>query len=256
MGSAIGVAFLLALAALGIATGLKFKWATLAIGFLLWPAWLVGAIRLAKPGSIWARSFYDDRRRARAAERAENPGAARVFLPIAAAAGAFVAVGFLATMKAYRIPSPAMEPTLPCPAPTPGCSGEEADRVAAVSFVAGITARRGDLVAFEAPAAAVASCGRTGIFVKRIVGMPGERIESRAGVVFVNGEPLDEPYVRGARDPRRDLRPIEIPADQFLMLGDNRPQSCDSREYGPVAESALIAKVLLIYWPLERFGQP
>lgn len=256
MGGALVAADVVVLLLFAVATGLKGKWATLLLGVLLFPAWIVGGIRLAKPNSLWARRFYSDAKRDRARERAVNPGRARIILPAAAVLGAAILIAFLAAMKTYLIPSAAMEPTLHCAIPNPGCSADESDRVAAVWFLPGIEPSRGDLVAFEAPAESLTRCGAGGTFVKRIVGLPGERLESRQGVVFVNGEDLEESYIDGevARGP--DFPLTEIPEAHYFMLGDNRAASCDSREYGPVSDDNLIGKVLLIYWPLGRFGTP
>jgi signal peptidase I len=256
VGSFLLTAYVVVLLALAVATGLKGKWGTLLLGVFLFPAWLVGAIRLAKPNSLWARRLYDEPKRERAKARAENPGRARIILPTAAVLGAAVLVAFLAGLKAYSIPSAAMEPTLRCAAPAPGCSAAESDRVAAVRFLPWINPGRGDLIAFEAPARSLERCGASGTFVKRIVGLPGDRIESRQGVVVVNGEEFEESYIEAERRGGADFPPTVVPKGHYFMLGDNRAQSCDSREYGPVSEDNLIARVLVIYWPFSRFGTP
>jgi signal peptidase I len=107
----------------------------------------------------------------------------------------------------YRVPSSAMEPTLHCARPALGCRGKEADRVFAVPYRDAHPAP-GDIVVFEAPPAARLRCGTSGIFIKRVIRRVGRH--------------------------------------RYVLLGDNRPSSCDSRVYGPVAESAIRGKVVEI----------
>ena len=106
----------------------------------------------------------------------------------------------------YRIPSSSMEPTLHCAAPADGCEASFSDRVLANRFIYHFTEpERGDIVVFETPLAAQQQCGAGGTFVKRLIGLPGERVELRpeGGVnyVYIDGKRLEEPYI--ARD-RRD----------------------------------------------------
>jgi signal peptidase I len=88
------------------------------------------------------------------------------------------------------------------------------------------------------------------ILVKRVVGLPGERIEICRGVVSIDGVPLDEPYVV-IRDSRY-LAPREVPAGSVFVLGDNRSNSLDSRYFGPVARSNLLGVAVLRYWPITE----
>jgi signal peptidase I len=159
----------------------------------------------------------------------------------------------------YRIPSSSMEPTLHCAAPSSGCEASFSDRVLANRFIYRFKEpERGDIVVFETPPAAKARCGAGGTFVKRLIGLPGERVElrSRKGLtyVYIDGKPLDEPWLQ---QERRDTRPGEsyrIPEGQYFMMGDNRSQSCDSREWGTVARDNLIGKVFATYWPPNRIS--
>jgi signal peptidase I len=170
-----------------------------------------------------------------------------------------IAVAAVLAIKAwvvnpYRIPSSSMEPTLHCAVPEPGCQADSADRVLANRFIYRFRdPERGDVVVFETPESAVARCGAGGTFVKRLVGLPGDRIGMKRGVLRVNGEPVDEPYVNGG--PRgRDFAERTLGADEYFMMGDNRGQSCDSREWGPVSRDDLIGPVFAVYWPLTRLG--
>jgi signal peptidase I len=181
-----------------------------------------------------------------------------------------VAVAIVLVVKSwiinpYRIPSPSMEPTLHCAHPEPYCEADRSDRVLANRFLYRFRdPRRGEIVVFHAPKAAEASC-IGGIFVKRIIGLPGEVWAERNGFTFIDGKRLAEPYLeRGRRDeetktlsdipPRNTMR--RIPKDMYLMEGDNRAHSCDSRVWGLVPRSSIIGKVVLTYWPLGRIGTP
>jgi signal peptidase I len=165
----------------------------------------------------------------------------------------------------YRIPSPSMEPTLHCARPEPDCEAGRSDRVLANRFIYHFRdPRRGEIVVFHAPKAASDAC-TGGIFVKRIIGLPGEIWSERNGFTYINGRRLAEPYIRpNRRDPETktmfDIPPAgtlrRIPAEMYLMEGDNRAHSCDSRVWGLVKRSAIVGKVFLTYWPLDRIGVP
>jgi signal peptidase I len=163
-------------------------------------------------------------------------------------------VAFFALSKPYRIPSSAMEPTLRCAEPSAGCTGKTSDRVAALRFVGPIEPDRGDIVAFDTPPAAERECGAGGTFVKRIVVLPGETWRMENGVVFVNDRELVEPYLEPARRSTDTQPPRQVAADSYVLLGDNRTQSCDSRVFGPVERSALSGEVVAVYWPPTRWG--
>jgi len=104
--------------------------------------------------------------------------------------------------------------------------------------------QRGDVVAFrhDAPTAET--------YIKRIVGLPGERIEVRDGVVFVNGRELTEPYVQ-YRD-KRSAPALTVPAHGYYVLGDNRADSDDSRNWGVLHDTDVVGKALVGIWPPRR----
>ena len=171
-----------------------------------------------------------------------------------------VAVGLVLTVKVevanpYRIPSASMEPTLRCAKPAPGCDATFSDRVIANRLAYRFhDPHRGDIVVFEAPDAARQRCSEGGTFVKRIVGLPGEVVSERNGVVYVDGKPLREQYVdRRFRDFRTQTWP-RLPKDAYFVMGDNRGSSCDSREWGAVPRENLIGPVLMTYWPPNRIS--
>jgi signal peptidase I len=94
-------------------------------------------------------------------------------------------------------------------------------------------------------------------FIKRVIGEPGDTLEIRDGLVFINGLPLEEPHIRGQTNCHRNSQqcgPLVISEGEYYVLGDNRTSSSDSRVWGPVPEENIIGKALLSYWPLEEFG--
>ncbi|QGY40535.1 signal peptidase I [Pseudodesulfovibrio cashew] len=105
---------------------------------------------------------------------------------------------------------------------------------------------RGDIIVFKYP------MDESKDFIKRVIGLPGDTVELRDKVVYINGEPLDEPYVRrtDARIlPVRDnFGPIVVPDGEYFMLGDNREGSHDSRWWGTVKRQKIVGKALIIYW--------
>ncbi len=106
---------------------------------------------------------------------------------------------------------------------------------------------RGEIVAFRHERR-----GPT-VYIKRIVGVPGDRVAIDRGVVVVNGTPLDEPYVR-YRD-ARSFPPVVVPAARYYVLGDNRSRSEDSRSWGFVPAEALVGRAIFGVWPLSRAGK-
>ena len=152
----------------------------------------------------------------------------------------------------WRVPAASMEPTLRCSGGL-GCTGRTTDHVLSWKYF-GDDPKRGDIVVFHTPPAAARSCGAGGVFVKRVVALPGETWEERRGRVFVNRRPLAEPYVRPRARDARTIPPRRVPNGRYFVLGDNRTASCDSRVWGPVARSAIIGKAVLRYWPPWRIG--
>ena len=85
-------------------------------------------------------------------------------------------------------------------------------------------------------------------FVKRVVAVPGDRVSMRSGVLFVNGERADD---YGSIQDFASMDEMTVPPDAFFVLGDNRPVSCDSREFGLVAQDLIKGRVRARFWPLE-----
>jgi signal peptidase I len=100
--------------------------------------------------------------------------------------------------------------------------------------------RRGDIV--------IAKPGDSQItLVKRVIGLPGETIESKDGHTYINGQAIDEPWV--ANFGGRYLAPTRIPEGYVFIIGDNRPISHDSRAIGPISIEDIEGRVIFVYWP-------
>jgi signal peptidase I len=121
------------------------------------------------------------------------------------------------------------------------------------------TIKRGDILVFKYPVEPDRD------FIKRVIGLPGETIELREKKVYINGKPLDEPYVHFLQPPgaeselhevtsfdvRERYGPVTVPANQYFMMGDNRDNSQDSRYWGFMPRENVKGKALLIYWSYE-----
>lgn len=89
-------------------------------------------------------------------------------------------------------------------------------------------------------------------FIKRIIGLPGETIEVKGGLVYVNSEPLKEKYI--AEEPQYDWGPETVPQNSYLVLGDNRNNSYDSHYWGFVPRDHIIGRAVIRFWPPNRLG--
>lgn len=107
---------------------------------------------------------------------------------------------------------------------------------------------RGDIIVFWYPKDPSKS------FIKRVIGLPGEEVEIRAGVVYINGRALEEPYVPPAYFDYGFLGPETVPPDSYFVLGDHRNSSNDSRNWGTVPTRNIFGKAIFRYWPVSRIG--
>jgi signal peptidase I len=176
----------------------------------------------------------------------------RAVAPVLLVVVVLAALGVLApglVFEHFWVPTPSMAATL-----APG------DHVLVDRLAYRVKApQRGDVVVFHPP-------GEQVVFIKRVIGVPGDTISLRAGAVYVNGRRLDEPYVSegaGALE-RTDpwisddpaswslVRPYRVPVGKYFVMGDNRTESDDSRDWGPVPRAAILGEAVVTFWPLGR----
>ncbi|HXH95666.1 MAG TPA: signal peptidase I [Gaiellaceae bacterium] len=170
-----------------------------------------------------------------------------------AAAIAFILAFEAEIAQPFRVPTSSMEPTLACAKPGVGCTASFNDRVLVAKIVYRFRGpERGEIAVFHAPLAARRLCSEGGTYLKRVIGLPGDVVSERDGVVYVDGRRLQEAYVRpGYRDSLTQTWPRLGPG-QYFVMGDNRVDSCDSRTWGPVSRSAFVGPVVATYWPPTR----
>lgn len=157
----------------------------------------------------------------------------------ASLAVALLARGFL--VQAFFIPSESMLPTL-----------HKNDRVLVNKLSYRLhDVHRGDVVVFEAPPGA----GTTSVkdLIKRVIGLPGETIEGRGGEIYINGEPLDEPYLP-PNVRAKDFLAEKIPPERYWVLGDNRQDSRDSTYFKSIPRSSIVGRAFVRIWPLRDLG--
>ena len=163
---------------------------------------------------------------------------------VIAAAAALVLRTYV--VSPYYVPSQSMEPTLR------GCPHCDDDRILVDKISYRLHApHRTDIVVFHAPPSLRKS---DPVLVKRVIGLPGERLTLRGGRVLIDGRPLAEPYVRhGCRTtPETSRSSWTVPSGDVFVMGDNRCNSDDSRDFGPIPESSIIGRAFVIVWPLSR----
>lgn len=113
--------------------------------------------------------------------------------------------------------------------------------------------RRGDIIVFRAPP------DRVKDFIKRIIALPGETVSVKEGQVFVNGNALDEFYLSKTINTEvgaflSEDREYTLGNNEYIVMGDNRDHSSDSRSWGPVKRDEIVGKAWLIYWPPQKIG--
>ncbi len=107
---------------------------------------------------------------------------------------------------------------------------------------------RGDVVVFWYP------LDRSKSFIKRVVGLPGEIVEIRRGVLYLNGLSVPEPYVPPRYTDVTDYGPTKVPQGSYFVMGDHRISSNDSRVFGPVPSQFIYGRAVFAYWPVDHFG--
>lgn len=108
---------------------------------------------------------------------------------------------------------------------------------------------RGDVVVFWYPLDTSKS------FIKRVIGLPGDTIDIRAGELYVNGKHIAEPYVPPSYFDDSSYGPMQIPPEDYFVMGDHRDSSNDSRIFGPVSRKYIYGKAVFAYWPFREFGE-
>jgi signal peptidase I len=190
----------------------------------------------------------------------------------------------------YRIPSSSMEPTLHCARPESGCEARFSDRVLANRLIYHFRdPRRGEIIVFNTPSAAVQACGAGGTFVKRLIGLPGDRIQMKDGLLHINEVPVKRERLSdfigedpcGSDATARVKRWKEtlpngvtyesldcvdngfydntnvytVPAGHFFMMGDNRDNSTDSRvlsAVGYVPFENIVGRAQMIFFSIAE----
>lgn len=127
---------------------------------------------------------------------------------------------------------------------------EDHDRLFINKFVYHITSiERGDVVVFHYPRDPEKS------YIKRVIALPGDKLQIDHGKVWLNGKPLPESYVPDAYRDERSYSQMVVPDDSYFMMGDHRSISSDSREFGPVERDLIYGKAVFVYWPAKDVGE-
>ncbi len=177
---------------------------------------------------------------------AKRPSGARsliewIVILVAALTVAFVVKTFF--IQAFYIPSGSMEPTL-----MPG------DRVLVNKISYDLhSIHRGDIVVFKSPPSEIASDPSVKDLIKRVIGLPGDRIQAINGQVYINGKLLKEGYLP-AGTVTSDLPLQTVPPGQYFMMGDNRGDSKDSRYIGTIPRHLIVGRAFVRVWPLSGLG--
>ena len=146
-------------------------------------------------------------------------------------------------IQPYFIPSASMEPTLMV-----------GDKVLDNKLSYDLhPIHRGDVIVFKKPP----DDNTPGIkdLIKRVIGLPGETIAGRNGQIYINGKLLNEPWLpKVDRDTTSTFGPVQIPAGEYFVMGDNRADSSDSRVFGPITKSLVVGRAFIKVWPPSRIG--
>ncbi len=111
--------------------------------------------------------------------------------------------------------------------------------------------QRGDIVVFN-PTDTLKEQQFTDAFIKRVIGVPGDRVTVKSGKVVVNDQPIDESYISEA--PKYEFESVTVPPNSYFVLGDNRNNSYDSHYWGFVPKDRIIGRAVVRFWPFDRLG--
>jgi signal peptidase I len=111
--------------------------------------------------------------------------------------------------------------------------------------------QRGDIVVFN-PTDALKEQKFNDAFIKRVIGLPGDRVKVKEGKVLVNDQPIPESYIKEI--PQYEFESVTVPANSYFVLGDNRNNSYDSHYWGFVPKDRIIGRAVVRFWPFDRLG--
>ena len=116
------------------------------------------------------------------------------------------------------------------------------------------TPQRGDVVIFKAPPSEPCSADECE-YIKRVIGIPGDKVMIKEGQVYLNGKILDQSFLPAGVMTTEETYlqegvEVTVPNGQYLCFGDNRPNSRDGREFGPIDKKSIVGKAFLVYWPI------
>jgi signal peptidase I len=115
------------------------------------------------------------------------------------------------------------------------------------------TPERGDIIVFEPPAQLQKlGIGKDQAFIKRVIGKPGQTVEVKDGKVYLDGQPLQEPYIAAA--PNYTLQAVRVPPESLFVMGDNRNNSNDSHIWGFLPQQNIIGRAWWRFYPFNRSG--
>lgn len=200
----------------------------------------------AVPGAAFRPPEGDDdellTRAARRARRRRSP--ARTVVEWVLVIGGALIVALLIKaflLQAFYIPSESMEPTL-----------KVGDRVLVNKLSDDLgDVRRGHIIVFGRPTNEPPS--EIDDLIKRVVALPGEVVEGRDGMLYIDGFPLEEPYLP-AGTITQPFAPVTVPEGHLFVMGDNRGDSRDSRAFGPIDAELIVGRAVVTVWPLGRVG--
>ena len=137
----------------------------------------------------------------------------------------------------FFIPSGSMEPTL-----------QIGDKIIVNKIVYRFQEpKRGDIMVFKYPLDPARD------YIKRVIGLPGEKLEIKDSVIYINDQPIEEEYLPSNSN-SANFGPVNIPENAYFMMGDNRNNSQDSRVWGTLPNNYIIGKALAVFWPVNRIG--
>ena len=162
-----------------------------------------------------------------------------VLILLGAVAVAFVIKTFL--FQAFYIPSVSMDPTL-----------KVRDRVIVNKLSYDFhDVHRGDIIVFKSPPGEESSTVKD--LIKRVVALPGETVEARDGHILIDGQPLNEPYLHDGVTTGQ-MEPHKVPPGHVWVMGDNRPNSKDSRYFGAIDDDLIVGRAFVRVWPIAKLS--